>query len=296
MKIIDCRCRYTGAASAAYYTDRMQRLQRLDRIPALASRDDQAFFAEIEAAGITLAVSVSGLNPGARFGRFHFPDRTTSNDELAAVAREHPSQLLAVGGIDVSNTFHDSLSEVERCVRSLGMKAITIEPGRAPGCGVDDPSLFPLYDLCQSLNITVIPHMGPLGGTSLDHAHPLAIERVATAFPHLRIICGHGCYPYVREAIIVASRHENIWLAPDGYFFHLGHDDWMRAINKNLMNFSHRFLFASAYPLTPIKAFVENFLRLDWNPDVLERILFRNAIEALQLDADPIHRASFGLG
>lgn len=296
MKIIDCRCRYTGGNSARYFVDRMRRIDRLERIPALNSKQEEDFFEVITQAGVTTAVSVSGLNPGARLGRFDFPDRTTPNDELAQIELRHPGHFLAVGGIDVSNTFHDSLAETERCVKGLGMKAVTIEPGRAPGYLLNDPKLYPFYDLCQSLNITIIPHSGPKAGAHLDHAHPHYIEAVADAFPNLRIISGHGCYPYVREAIVTASRRDNIWLAPDGYFFHLGHDDWMRAINKNLMDFSERFLFASAFPLTPIKSFVDNFLRLDWNPDVMEKILHLNAIDALNLRSDPMYAATFDLG
>ncbi|WP_216902330.1 amidohydrolase family protein [Synechococcus sp. CCY 9618] len=295
MKIIDCRCRYTGGNSAEYFVDRMRSVDRLERIPALASQHEEDFFSEITQAGVTTAVSVSGFNPGARIGRFNFPDRTTSNDELSQVQERHPGRFLAVGGIDVSNNFHDSISETARCVQELGMKAVTIEPGRSPGCLLNDPKLFPFYDLCQTLDITIIPHSGPKAGSDLDHAHPRYIEEIADAFPNLRIISGHGCYPFVREAIVAASRRDNIWLAPDGYFFHLGHDDWMRAINKNLMDFSERFVFASAFPLTPINAFVKNFLKLDWNTAVIENILFRNAINALNLQSDPVYIATFDL-
>jgi uncharacterized protein len=57
----------------------------------------------------------------------------------------------------------------------------------------------------------------------------------------------------------------------------------MRAINENFENFAHRFLFGTAYPLTPIKPFVENFLALDWKTQFLPRLLYLNALEALRL-------------
>lgn len=273
----------------------MRRRRSLHLIPALIDRSEDSFFNELDHAGVTMAVSVSGLNPGTSFGRFEFPDRTTSNDELAEIEKRQGGRFLAVGGIDVSNTFHNSFEEAKRCVIELGMKALTIEPGRAPGCSVDDPQLFPFYDLCQDLNVTLIPNMGPKSGASLAYAHPQSIEKIAFAFPNLRIICGHGCYPFVREAILTACRHDNIWLAPSGYFFLLGHDDWMQAINKDIMNFSDRFLFASGYPLNPISAYVQRFLRLDWNPSVLEKILYRNAFEALGLRHNPDLSHAFGM-
>jgi hypothetical protein len=57
----------------------------------------------------------------------------------------------------------------------------------------------------------------------------------------------------------------------------------MRAINKNFEQFSKKFLFGSAYPLTPIKPFVENFLKLDWEEKFLPSLLYKNAIEALNI-------------
>lgn len=294
--IIDLRCRITTAGSADYFLDRMTRLNRLDRVPALAEASLDAFFAEIGAAGVTTAVSVSGHNPGARLGRFDLPARTTPNDLLAGVQRAHPGRFLGVAGIDVSDTLHDAATELERCAGELGLKAICIEPGRAPGCPPNDRRLYPIYERCAELGLAVIPQTsGVLGGRLVDYANPRHIEEVADDFPDLRIICGHGCYPYVREAIVMASRHDNVWLAPDIYFFHLGHEDWVKAINANLLGFSERFLFASFYPLTAIGPYVEAFLRIDWKPEVLDRILYRNALRALDLERDPVFASKYGI-
>lgn len=288
LPIIDFRCRLTTAAGAAYFHDRMAGLGRLDRVPALAQGGEDAFFNEIAAAGITTAVSVSGLNPGARLGRYDLPPRTTSNDLLADVQRRHPGRFVAVAGIDVSNTFHDAQAEIERCVRDLGLNAICIEPGRAPGCLLNDRRLYPIYEQCQAHGVVVVAQTsGALGGRLVDDANPRHVEEVADDFRDLHIVCGHGCYPYVREAIVMASRRDNVWLSPDIYFFHLGHEDWFKAINSNLMGFAERFLFASSYPLTALGPYVQNFLRLPWAEDVLERILYRNALRALKIERYP---------
>jgi uncharacterized protein len=295
--IIDMRCRYTGGQAAGYFVDRMTHAGRLDRIGAFADGSLESFFAEISAAGVTTAVSVSGCNPGARFGRYDLPARTTSNDELAGVQKLNPGRFVAVAGIDVSGQFHDALAEIDRCAGELGMKAVCIEPGRAPGCLLNDPSLYPVYARCQDLNVSVILQTsGVLGGKYVDYANPRYVEQVAEDFPGLRLICGHGCYPFVREAIVMASRRDNVWLAPDGYFFHLGHEDWVRALRHDLGGFASRFLFASAYPLTAIAAFVKNFLNVGWNPELLEKIMYRNALAALKLEEDPAFRALYGLG
>jgi predicted TIM-barrel fold metal-dependent hydrolase len=260
----------------------------MEGVPALRERTHDAFFAELDAAGVTTAVSVSGCNPGARLGRFDLPERSTSNDLLAEVQRARPGRFVGVAGIDPSNQMHDAMTELRRCVEVLDLRAVFIEPGRAPGCNLDDPILYPIYAYCQQQRVTVIPQTsGLLGGRLVDYANPKYIERVADDFPDLNIICGHGCYPYVREAILMASRRNNVWLAPDSYVFHLGRDDWLHAVNSNLLGFADRFLFASAYPLNALKPQIERFHSLGWKEDLLPKLLYRNAIHALRLDERP---------
>ncbi len=286
--IIDCRCRLTVDGAADYFVDRVTHAGKLAGVPALSERTYDAFFAELDTAGVTMAVSVSGFNPGARLGRFDLPARTTSNDLLADAQRRYPGRFVGVAGIDPSNQMHDSMTELARCVEDLGLFAVFIEPGRAPGCNLDDPLLYPIYEYCESKRVTLIPQTsGLLGGKLVDYANPKYIERVADDFPDLNIICGHGCYPFVREAIIMASRRNNVWLAPDSYLYHLGFADWMQAINFNALGFADRFVFSSAYPLNALKPQVDRFVGLDWSADAVPKLLYGNAIAALRLDERP---------
>jgi uncharacterized protein len=285
--IIDVRCRYTGGNSADYYRKSLKKNGRLHLIKSLEDGSEKSFFEEIGSAGITTAVSASGFNPGGNLGKYTFPDRTTSNDEIAMIQNNNPGKFIACGGLDVSNTFHNALDEIDRCYDELGIKVFGIEPGRAPKCDPSDVSLFPIYQKLMDLNVTVIIQTSGLkGGQYLNYAHPDHIEKVAENFPYLRIICAHGCYPYVREAIVISMRRNNIWLSPEGYLWHLGHEDWLRAINKNFENFSDKFLFGSAYPLTPISPFVENFKNLPWENGVVDKLLYKNALTALNLKDD----------
>jgi hypothetical protein len=286
--IIDCRCRLTVGDAAEYFVDRVTHAGKLAGVPALTARTHDAFFAELDAAGVTTAVSVSGLNPGAKLGRFDLPARTTSNDLMAEMQRAHPGRFVGVAGIDVSDTMHDAMAELRRCVDELGLYAVFIEPGRAPGCNLDDPRLYPLYEFCAARRVTLIPQTsGLLGGRLVDYANPKYVERVADDFPDLHVICGHGCYPYVREAILMASRRTNVWLAPDSYVFHLGRDDWIHAVRSNLLGFADRFLFASAYPLNPLKRMVERYREVSWGDAALPKLFHRNAIAALRLAERP---------
>lgn len=290
MNIIDARCRLTIPEVGNYFRDSAAQFGRQAALPATMD----AFFEDIGKGGIGTAVAVMGNNPGARIGKRVMPDRTTPNDLLAKLQQAHWGRLLCMAGIDVSNTFHDSMREAQRC-HELGLRGVFIEPGRAPGCDIDDPRLYPLYELCSAKKLVVIPQTsGVVGGANIDFANPIHLDRVAQDFPQLRILAGHGCYPYYREAIVVAGRHEHVYLSPDIYLFHMGTHDWVAEVNANHFGLQDRFLYGTAYPAGPHpQQYTEKFMRLPWSPDALPKILSGNAMRLFGLEADPMYRQMY---
>ena len=299
--IIDMRCRLTTSEGSDYFRIQTKKSGMWERVDAFQEGTEESFFTEVAQAGVTTAVSVSGNNPGMKLGSKDLPDRTTSNDYMADVQRRNWGRFIGVAGIDAGAVFHDPIEQIERCAK-LGLRAIFIEPGRSPGCLLSDPRLYPIYEKCVELDLTVIPQTsGPLGGKNIDYANPKYVEQVAEDFPDLRIICGHGHYPYVREAITMCTRRDNVYLSPDIYLRQLGTEDWLKAINENIgayfggFGLADRFVFGSAYPLFDLKEYIRFFFSLPWKPEVLSRILYKNALRALNLQDDPVFRQMYRL-
>lgn len=291
--IIDMRCRLTSKKESEYFAVQTKNFGL--SIPAMEKGTTEAFFEEIANAGVSTAVSVSGNSPGAKIGKWDLPPRTTSNDTMAQLQKDNPGRLIGVAGIDAGNNYHNALEEIERCAK-LGLRCVFIEPGRSPGCDLDDARLYPIYQKCSDLNLTLIPQTsGPIGGVNIDYANPMHLERVAEDFPRLRIIAGHACYPYVREMIIVACRRPNIWTSPDIYTFYPGTEDWVKAVNNNIQGFQDKFLFGSAYPVVQLKQFVERYKALSWSPEAVPKIFYRNALRALDLENDPVFKSLYQL-
>jgi uncharacterized protein len=244
--------------------------------------------AELDHAGVEVAVSPIGNNQGMQLGHRDLPARVSSNHEQVRYQSQYPQRFVGVAGIDVGNVAHAAESELEWCVKK-GLQVATIEPGRAPLL-VDHPAdvrLYPFYDLAQELGVSLILQTsGLLGGKNIDYAHPRWIDKIAEDFPKLNIICAHGCYPYVREMISVCVRRSNVFASPDMYTFWPGRDDWVQAVNQGVL--ADNLLFASAYPLCgSLREFVNRFMRLDWKSKTLDRIMYRNAIRALGLTEHP---------
>lgn len=285
--IIDARCRITIPEAGAFF-DKLAQLRGVQR-----STTPLEFFSEIERCGITTAISVCGNNPTIRVGRIDMPDRTMSNDLMAQLQADHPGRFIGVAGIDAGGVFHDPVAEIERC-RELGLRAVFIEPGHSPGCDIDDPRLDPIYEKCLECNMTVLPQTsGPTGGRNIDYANPRHLDCVADKFPQLRIVASHGCYPFVREAIIVAARRENVYMSPDSYLFDMGTEDWVKAVNSSHYGIGDRFVFGSAYPAVSLDSYVKAFLALPWQPELLPQLLYRNALRAFDLEDDPVFRAMY---
>lgn len=287
--IIDVRCRLTIPEAGPFLANTAKKRG----VRSSDNADD--FFAEINAAGITTAVSVCGNNPTIKIGRTQSPDRTTPNDLMGDLQRKYPGKFIGVAGVDAGNVFHNAVEEIERCYQ-LGLRAVFIEPGHSPGCDLDDRRLSPIYEKCVERNMTLIPQTsGPTGGRNIDYANPRHLDKVAEDFPQLRIIAGHACYPYVREAITVAARRENVYVSPDSYLFDMGTEDWVKMVNSNHRGIADRFLFGTAYPSVQLKPYMDAFFKLPWNPNALPKILYGNALRALDLENDPTFQAMYKL-
>lgn len=239
------------------------------------------FFEEMEQAGITTGVIVGRNSPGVNLETPPVPAVNVSNDHIAELQQQYPGKLVGLAGIDAGNEGYDALGEIERSVKELKLKGICIEPGRHR-VYLNDPSLFPIYQKCVDLGVPIVPHTGGLGGVgpNITFANPAYVDDVATEFPELTIICGHGCYPYVIEACCVAFRHSNVFISPDLPMLLPGVEDYVKATNGFMQD---QFIFGSGYPAAPMKDMVEAHDNAGFTENVLEKVFYKNAARALKL-------------
>ena len=233
--------------------------------------DVGAFVAEMDAAAIAVAVMVARSVPGVRVG----------NDELAAVARAAQGRLVGIASVDpVELGRETALAEARRAVTQLGMKGVNLDAGfYARALRADDELLMPFYALCEELGVPAFVMSGPTT-PDLSMNDPLAVDRVAKAFPKLPIICCHGFYPNVREMVTVAFRNENVYVSPDMYTFAPGGGLYVEAANGFMRD---QFLFGSSFPFRPMKQGVEDFASLGLDPEVLANATWRTASRLLKL-------------
>ena len=210
---------------------------------------------------------------------------STTLADVADVVNQHRELLSGFGGIGIPDKASTGAAvlNVEQALTTFKLKGITIEPGFAMSetSGADDPNLYPVYDRCQELGGILALTISIRAGTDMRHSSPEAVDRVAARFPKLRIVVGHSFWPWVAQAVGHAYRRSNVYLLPDFYGLGCsGHQQWVEAANTLLAN---QIIFGSAYPLAAVGSMVDGYRHLGYRGEVLERVLWRNAADLLQL-------------
>lgn len=278
MTIIDFRLRppFKGFLDTIMYTkaerrDRVTRQHGMVPAPSAQAKSMDLLLKEMDAAGVTHGVVIG------RYSGFY---GSVSNQDVADLLKTYPGRFIGVASIDPGNR-RDAIRQIDEAL-TQGLKAVNIEPGAYPApMYADDPRLYPVYAHCEDKRIPVVVMAGGNAGPDLSYTFPAHIDRVARDFPELRLAISHGGWPWVHEILHIAFRRPNVYVSPDQYLCNMpGMDDYLKAANGYL---SERFLYASSYPFISVKDYAEWFRKLPIRPEVMERLLYRNAQEFLGL-------------
>jgi predicted TIM-barrel fold metal-dependent hydrolase len=272
MKIIDFRVRppLKGFLDMVMYSngerrDRFTRQLGLEPAPSAMQRSMPLLLEEMKAANVVHGVIT---------GRTSDFLGSVSNEDVAAIVKEHPGRFSAIAAIDPTQR-KAAIAQIDAALAD-GFVGVTIEPGAYPvPLYADDRKLYPIYAHLEDRNVPVVIMTGGNAGPDLSYSNPIQLDRVAADFPNLRIAVSHGNWPWVSEIIHVAFRRSNVYLSPDMYLYNMpGMDDYLKAANGFLAD---RFVFATAYPLVPLQAYAEWFVKLPLKPENMEKCVYRNA-------------------
>lgn len=203
-----------------------------------------------------------------------------TNEEVAAVAREHPSQVIGIASVDLRRPM-DGVRELRRCVKKYGFKGLRVLPWlwQLPP---DDRRYYPLYAECIELGIpfcTQVGHAGPLLPSEPGRPIPY-LDHVAHEFPELVIVGGHIGVPWLGEMISLMMKHPNVYVDTSAYKASRYPNeliDYMRGPGKR------KVLFGTNYPmLTPAQC-LEGLEQLALTEEVKSLFLAGNATRVFKL-------------
>ena len=242
-----------------------------ERTPSMVQKSWELFIEEMDAAGVD-----KGILVGRQAGH-----RIISNDDIAELRDRYPDRFpVALAGINGVNT-GEAVQEIERTLKEMRFRGIAVDPGWwLPPRYVDDTHNFPLYQRCAELGGVLYLTCSLMQGPDISYAEPYRIQRAANAFPTLPIVVVHGAFPFTSEMLGVMIANAplgNLWVIPDFFQFipgFPGAQDWVEAANHYL---GDRILYASSYPVRPLRQSLDEFRRFSYKPEVLENLLARNA-------------------
>lgn len=247
----------------------------LEPYRSFEERSMTAFMQEMDEAGIDKAV-IMGRQSAPAYG-------SVPNEEVAELVKEYPDRFLGFGGVNGSDPA--VAREEFRKVVDFGFKGVAMDNGWSdPPLYDDDERLFPIYEQCEKAGLILSLTSSIFVGPDLSYSMPAHIQRVAMAFPKLQIAVPHGGWPWTTQMCAVAFQSRNVNLVPD-FYFHIpntpGADEYLKAANYYL---GHRLLYASSYPVRPLKQSVEQFKALAFEKDETRQLcLGKNAARLLGL-------------
>lgn len=286
MKIIDFRCRPPFGPFLKDWIFQIEdvpgnpglgakyKKMGMDLLKSLLNASMPDFFAECSACGIDYSVAPVRLSP------------ELGNGAVADLPASFPGKFAGFAGIQpLEMDIPECMEEIEKYVINGPCAGVYMEPGLDPEpWAIDIADMFNIYELCARHNQPVCFLYGGVfhkkNPSSYTYYDPARVERVAKAFPALRIALSHACWPFAAHACAIALNHENVWLSPDGFMInHPASQDYVVAANYRLQD---KIIFGSLYPSTPLKYAVAQYKNL-LRPEVWQKVFCDNARDYLKL-------------
>lgn len=223
------------------------------------------------------------INAPTRWGR------NIPNDFIAEYVSRYPGR--AVGLASVAPDDPGAAKEFQRSIKELGLKGLKLSPVYQ-GFDPWSPQVWRLYEIADDLQVPVMFHMGgaydPQG--ALEWGNPLLLDKVARAFPNLRIIVAHFGQPMMQETVMLMRKNVNVFTDLSARF----HRKWQLYNGLQVAieyKVTDRILFGSDFPVMSTGEAVEAFKNInDWGegvklpriPDeLIDEIIYHRPFELL---------------
>ena len=177
-------------------------------------------------------------------------------------ADTHPDRFLA--SYDPNLSLQDqaaAVAQFERETREGRWRAMGELGLPYAGRPLNDPALFPYYDVCQRLGIPVFFHTGLDGPEPqklvspvfrVDLGDPLLLQDVAVKFPGLKIVIMHMGWPFFDHALYMLYAYPNVYLDTAVVNWILGRQVFDRMLREAVDTVgSDRILFGSDQMVWP---------------------------------------------
>lgn len=194
-------------------------------------------------------------------------------EEVFEVTRQLPGLAYGMYGV---NPF-DALAGVkhfEKSVKDYGFVGLHVHP-HGFDLGPDHAFYFPFYAKCVELGVPAVFSMGhTLDYMPIENGRPARLDKIALYFPELTVVCTHTGWPWVEEAIALASKHPNVYLGTSAYAPKYWKPEMVRFANSWGQD---KVLWGSDFPLLKHPEALKQVDDLNLREEAKEKLLWKNA-------------------
>ena len=136
------------------------------------------------------------------------------NELIADFVAKAPQHRVGIAGIDP--LADDASDQLDNAI-DLGLVGISVSPA-CQGFHPAHSSAMRIYERCQELSLSIfVAMLQPLTPSAmLEFGRPMLWDEVARTFPNLPIILSQLGYPWVEEALLLLSKHDNMFADTSG--------------------------------------------------------------------------------
>ncbi len=205
---------------------------------------------------------------------------STSVAEVAELSGAFPDRIFGLYGVN-PHTAMEGVRELERAVADHGFKGVHIHP-HGYAMPPDHAYYFPFYAKCQELGVAAVLSMGhTLDFLPIECGRPIHLDRVALYFPDLAIVCTHTGWPWVEEAIALASKHPNLFIGTSAYAPRYWKPELVRFINSWGQD---KVLWGTDFPLILHEESLSQIEELGLRDAAKAKLLYDNAARVFGFD------------
>ena len=264
---------------------------------ALQQRRNVAGDGRAEPERLRAAVDEAGIG---RFAIISLPRRPhvhTPHEFIAECVASHAGRAVGFASVDPNDA--GAADEFEHAVTVHGLRGLKLSP-TYQAIDPRSPECWRLYEIADAHRTPVMFHCGGAYTGSLEWADPCLLDKVAMAFPDLKLVVAHFGQPYMEQTAILMRKNENVYADISART----HRPWqlyhgvMIAIEYKVAD---RLLFGSDFPVRRPAQAIEEFRRInDWGAGVampripeetIEAILHERPLSMLGIEPAPADRA-----
>lgn len=213
------------------------------------------------------------------------------HDYVAEILKQYPDRFIGYAGFNPYKGT-DSLKTVRKALTEQGYKAVVI-PCYEHGLPANDRRYYPVYALCDELDVPIWIHtsINYYKETSVFIDHPSNLEEPLSDFKNLKIIAGHGGWPWLDDMIAMLLKYENLYVDTSAFRPsyvakpNTGWDMFMYYANNLIQD---KILFGSDW-LTlglPIDEFINEVEKWPLKESVREKFYWKNANRLFKLNLE----------